>query len=45
MPTLLQLLNQIVRAAVWRAVWMLPRWAVLGIVGLAFAYALLVGRH
>jgi choline-glycine betaine transporter len=45
MPNLTQLLNQIVRAAVWRFVWSLPQWVIWSIVGFAFVYALLFARR
>jgi hypothetical protein len=41
MPNLSQLLNQIVRAAVFRGVWLLPPWAVWTIIGVAFLWAIL----
>ena len=44
MPNLSQLLNQIVRAAIFRGVWMLPAWAIWAIIGIAFTYAILL-RH
>ena len=46
MPNISQLLNSIVRAAVWRAVWLMPPAVIWGIVGAAFVWALIAGgRH
>ena len=44
MPSLSQLLNQIVRAAIFRGVWMLPPWVIWTIIGAAFLWAILF-RH
>ena len=41
MPSLSQLINQVIRATIFRGVWMLPAWAVWAIIGAAFAYAIL----
>jgi hypothetical protein len=44
MPTLQQLINQVIRAAVWRWVWTLPPWMLWAIVIGAFGYAALHSR-
>jgi hypothetical protein len=41
MPNLGQLLSQIVRAAIFRGIWMAPPWLIWTIIGAAFAYAIL----